>query len=134
MNVRRKKIKGHKVYRYSKANWKDLNYDLKNVDWTSIIGSNDPHQTWPLFRKILSMLCDKHIPKKSVKDQFLPPWYDSDCDKVLREKEKWRKKANSSGSEEHYQKYKKLRQDFKKIMEQQMRLNVIDKYDNSMVS
>ena len=35
-----------------------------------------------------------YIPKKNVKCEFQPPWYDSDCDRVLRDKEKWREKSN----------------------------------------
>ena len=100
-----------------------------------LIGSQDPHVSWPNFKLVLSKLCDKHIPKKSVKDQFLPPWYDSDCDKMLREKEKWRKKASSeNATEEDHQKFRKLRSDFKKIMDQKMRLTAEDESDSSLIS
>ena len=135
MDVKTKKTIKRKMYNYSKANWKDLNYDIKMVDWEMLIGSQDPHVSWPNFKLVLSKLCDKYIPKKSVKDQFLPPWYDSDCDKVLREKEKWRKKAGSeNATEEDHQKFRKLRSDFKKIMDQKMRFTVEDESDSSLIS
>lgn len=135
MDIKAKKTTKRRVYNFSKADWKNLNYDLKQVNWDLLVGSHDPHIYWPNFKLVLNKLCDKHIPKKSVKDQFLPPWYDSDCDRVLREKEKWRQKSNSdNATEEDHKKYRKLRSDFKNIMEQKMRLNVVDESDKSLIS
>ena len=135
LDVKLKKTTKRKIYNFSKADWKNLNFDLKKVDWELILGSHDPHLSWPKFKFILSKLCDKHIPLKSIKDQFLPPWYDSECDKVLREKEKWRRKANSeSGTEEDHEKFRKLRTDFKKIMDNKMRLSVDDDSDPALIS
>ena len=91
--VARKKGPKKKVYNYNKANWKDLNYDLKHIGWDSYVGANDPHISWPIFKHILLNLCDKNIPKRSVKNLFQPPWYDSECDKILKDKERWRKRA-----------------------------------------
>ena len=134
LNVKLKKAVKRKIYNFSKANWKDLNYDLKKVSWNSI-GSYDPHTSWELFKYVLYKLCDKHIPKKSVKDQFLPPWYDSECDKILCEKEKWRVKANSStGTEEDHEKFRQLRSEFKKTLDQKMRLHVEDDSDPALIS
>ena len=80
-------------------------------------------------------LCEKHIPKKSVRNQFQPPWFDSDCDKILREKEKWRAKAHSeNGNEEDHEKFKSLRSKFKKVMNEKMRLNVVDESDPTLIS
>ena len=135
MDVKTKKTIKRKIYNYSKAKWKDLNYDIKKVDWEKLIGSHDPHSAWSNFKLVLNKLCDKHIPKKSMKDQFLPPWYDSDCDKVLREKEKWRQKSKSdSATEEDHKKFRKLRSNYKKIMDKKMRLSVEDESDPSLIS
>ena len=134
LNVKLKKVAKRQIYNFSKANWKELNFDLKKVNW-HLIGSHDPHTSWNIFKFILNKLCDKHIPKISVKDQFLPPWYDSECDKILHEKEKWRSKANSpSGTEQDHEKFRKLRSDFKKIMDQKMRLHVEDDSDPALIS
>ena len=66
MNVKLKKLAKRQIYNFSKANWKDLNYDLKRVNWNSI-ASYDAHTSWKLFKFVLSKLCDKHIHKISVK-------------------------------------------------------------------
>ena len=90
------------MYNYSKANWWELNSALKRVKWDRLIGRS----AWHCFQKILSNLCEAYIPKRNVKNQFQPPWYDTECDKILREKEKWRKKARSSGSKSDLDKFR----------------------------
>ena len=91
LSIARKKIARKKVYNYSKVNWRELNSTLKRVKWDRLIGRLDPQSAWHCFQKILSNLCEACIPKRNVKNQFQPPWYDTECDKILREKEKWRK-------------------------------------------
>ena len=135
LDVPKSKTCKHQVYNYAKADWKSLNFDLKKVDWISIVDTHDPHESWPTFKSILANLCDKHIPKRTVKYQFQPPWFDSDCEKILLEKEKWRARAKSpTGTEEDYEKFRKLRKQFKKIMDEKMRLNVEDDTDPSLIS
>ena len=96
---------------------------------------HDLHESWPLFRTAMEKLCDKHIPKKTISNEFQALWFDADCEKILREKEKWRAKANSErGTEEDHQKFRKFRKDFKKIMNEKMWLNVEDESDTSLIS
>ena len=124
-----------KVYDYSKADWKNINFELKKVNWHNIIGMHDPHISWLLFKTIITNLCDKYIPKKSVHHQFQPPWFDTECNKILQEKEKWRTKANSdTGSEEDHENFRRFRSKFKKVMTEKMRLNVMDDSDPSLIS
>ena len=134
LDVNRKKFTKRKVYNYSKANWRGLNFDLRRINWHNLIGSQDPHIAWPLFKTILTKLSDKYIPKKNVKCQFQPPWYDSDCDRILKEKEKWRKKAKESDNESDLNMFRKLRKDFKNVMNEKMRLNVEDDSDPALIS
>ena len=117
----RKSVK-RSIYDYSRADWKSINFELKRVGWDSLLGMHDPHTSWPVFRAILSIICDKYIPKKIIKNQFQVPWFDSECDKILHEKEKWRAKAHSDhGTEEDHEKFRKFRKKFKKVMDENMR-------------
>ena len=116
LDVPMKKTVKRKVYNYSKADWRALNFDIRRIDWESHIGMHDPHQSWPLFRTAMERLCDKHIPEKAISDEFQAPWFDTDCEKILREKEKWRAKANSKrGTEEDHQKFRKLKKISRKL-------------------
>ena len=47
--IGRKKGPKKKVYNYKKADWKNLNFELKRVDWGSYIGAYDPHISWLKF-------------------------------------------------------------------------------------
>ena len=40
-------------------------------------------------------ITEQSIKKKKVKTQFQPPWFDKDCVKLYKKKEKWRQKARS---------------------------------------
>ena len=135
LDISIKKTVKRKVYDFSKADWKNLNFDLKRVNWDTYMSMQDPHISWPVFKEVLSKLCDVYIPKKSVRYQFQPPWFDSDCDKILSEKEKWRAKSQSdSGTEEDHEMYRSLRRKYKKIVNEKMRLNVVDESDTSLIS
>ena len=133
-SVRRKKRSIKKVYNYSKANWKELNYDLKRIDWNNLIGSINTHSAWPAFKNMLKFFCDKHIPKRNVKSEFQPPWYDSNCDRILRKKEKWRKKYKLSSNISDLNKFRQCRRDFKRVMNEKMRLSVEDSDDTALIS
>ena len=133
-SVRRKKQPKKKVYNYSKANWKELNYDLKRVDWDNLIGSFDTHSAWPVFKNILKSLSDKHIPKRNVRSEFQPPWYDSACEKILKKKEKFRKNYKLSNNISDLNKFRQCRRDFKHVMNEKMRLSVEDSDDTALIS
>ena len=47
---------------------------------------HDPHESWPLFRTAMERLCDKHIPKKTISNEFQAPWFDTDCEKFFVKK------------------------------------------------
>ena len=135
LDVSIKKTVKRQEYDYSKADWKGLNFDLKKINWNYFVEMQDPHISWQFFKAIITNLCDQHIPKKSVHYQFQPPWFDTDCDRMLREKEKWRAKAHSeSGTEEDHEKFRKFRKKFKTLMNEKMRLNVVDESDPFLIS
>ena len=69
------------------------------------------HSTW--FKLLFKSLCDRHIPKRNVKSQFQPPWYDTDCDKIRREKERWRKRFKETGSQSDLNKFRDCTKKFK---------------------
>ena len=79
-----KKKYNHTVYDFSKAKWIDLNFDIKHSAILDNIRSNDPYVAWDLF---ITYICDKHIPKKKLKTQFQPHWFDQDCVKLYKKKE-----------------------------------------------
>ena len=123
-----------RVFNYDKGNYSELNNDLSRVDWDCVFSCNDPYICWDRFRGILGDCCDRWIPKRTIKSQFQPPWYDSECDRIRRDKEKWRKRAKTSNDEQDLQKFRSLRKKFKKTMDEKMRLSVEDDADDALIS
>ena len=64
----------------------------------------------------------QYIPKKAISNQFQPPWFDDECEKLLRDTGKLRAKAHSeNGTEEDNEKFRNSRKKFKKLMDEKMR-------------
>lgn len=131
---RYRKLPKRKTYNYRKADWIEMNKALHRVNWDRALCSVDPFVAWPRFKSILKDICDSYIPKKTVKSHFQPPWYDSECDQMWKRKEKWRKRAKLSNSESDLLKFRSLRKQFKKLMNEKMRLNVEDDNDPALIS
>jgi len=123
-----------RVFNYRKGNYTELNNDLYRVDWDRVFSCSDPNICWDRFKGILGESCDRWIPKRTIKSRFQPPWYDSDCDRIRREKEKWRKRARASNDEQHLRKFRSLRKQFKQTMNEKMRLSVEDDADDALIS
>ncbi|MCP4459413.1 MAG: hypothetical protein GY816_15540, partial [Cytophagales bacterium] len=139
IDVKLKKLPKRKMYNYRRADWDGLNRALNEVNWGRFLESRDPHTSWPQFRKILTALCDTFIPKKTIKSEFQPPWYDTDCDRICKEKEKWRKRSKDpdrsvTDRESCHEKFRTCRKDFKNIMDEKLRLSVEDELDPSLIS
>ena len=125
-NIKKKKPVKRKIYNFKRANWEDLNQDLREINWNAHLSNASPEQAWSLFNERLTELCNKHIPVITVSSEFQPPWFDSDCYNLCREKERWRAKFKRSKNDEHYFKFSKCRRDFKKLVQAKMRDNLID--------
>ena len=138
LEVKLRKMPRRRTYNYRKANWAGLNFELRRVSWNLVIDNVDPHIAWPRFKNVLTGLCDRYIPKKTIKSQFQPPWYDSDVDKIRKNKEKWRKRARDTSDpsqrEIYLEKFRSCRKQFKQTMNEKMRLNVEDDSDPGLIS
>ena len=74
------------------------------------------------------------MPKRSIKNLFQPPWYASECDKILRDKERWRKRTRETCDISDLNKFRQSGREFKLTMNNKMRLNVNDSSDTSIIS
>ena len=129
-----KPIPKRKIFNYNKADYQSLNNDIRSVNWDHVFSCNDPCIAWDRFKKILADFCNKRIPKRTIRSQFQPPWYDTECDQIRRKKEKLRLKAKGSGLEKDYERFREIRKKLKNTMNAKMRLNFIDDSDSSLIS
>ena len=138
IEVKYKSCPKRKVFNYDKGDYRGLNEDLNRINWDRAFMSNDPCLAWDIFKKTLGELCDHRIPKKTMRSQFQPPWYDSECDRIRRKKEKWRIKAKESTNESdrltYTEKFRSMRKLFKKTMNDKMKSNFVDDSDPALIS
>ena len=133
-NVKRKKSNKRKIPNFKKANWDDLNHELSEINWTSLLSSHDIEICWDSFKSKLTEVSNKHIPSITVKSDFQPPWFDSEVFVKCREKEKWRTKFKKSKSVNHELKFKTARREFCRLVRQKMRANFSDEFNENILT
>ena len=89
-----KRLKGikRKVFNFKRANWENLNAELSTIDWRSYIIYPEPDIAWARFKSVFLSICEKHIPKCTIKSEFQPPWFDGELDKLCKKKDRLNKK------------------------------------------
>ena len=63
----------------------------------------------------------RHIPTITLKSESQPIWYDSECHRKCKEKERYHKKYKRTGSLHDGLKFTTARKEFKKLVSQKMR-------------
>ena len=97
--VKRTKVAKRKIYNFKKANWPQLNNEISRVDWHHLIGNNEVETGWKIFKNKFLSLCDKHIPKITIKESFQPPWFDSEVFRLNKKKELFRKQFKQTNDQ-----------------------------------
>ena len=55
-NIKNKKFTKRKIYNFKKANWDQLNRELRGVSWNAIIDCTEPEIAWSKFKEIFLTL------------------------------------------------------------------------------
>ena len=122
--VKRKQHVKRLCYNYKKANWKLLNEELKMINWENLLDYHEPEIAWQNFKKIVFSKVNNHIPKFLVKDEHKPPWFDSECFKKCKEKDKLHKLFKLKNTLQAELKFKASRCEFKTLIRSKMRANL----------
>ena len=122
------------IYNYKKANWNALNNDLSRIDWEFLLRNTEVHIAWQIFKNKLTYLCVKHIPKIKIKDNYQPPWYDSDVFRLNKKKEYFWKLYKQSKCQNHYDKYSSLRKSLKALIKSKVRSNFDDDLSSNTIT
>ena len=130
-NVRRKKAPKREIFNYKRANWNELNNELRFTNWNNLLSGNDVETAWRTFKTHLNASCTKHIPKIKIKSGFQPPWFDSETYDLCRRKERFRAKYKQNKSTESYVKFSNCRREFKHLCERKMRDNLFGDGEDS---
>ena len=127
------KVEKRKIYNYKKANWQNLNHDLRSVRWDQHL-NYDPEISWVRFKNILNHYMNKHIPTITLRNKSQPPWFDCDTHHLCLKKERLRAKFKVTGRAEDYKKFSECRKQFKNLVKEKMAANFDDHDDPALIS
>ena len=113
--IRKPRVK-RVCYNYKKANWNNLNEDLELINWTNLLDRHDPEMSWLNFKNTLFSKIGNHIPKFTVKNEYHPPWFDSECLVKCKEKDKLHKLFKQNKTMKCELKFKTFRCEYKTLI------------------
>ena len=82
-------------------------------------------------------MCDRHIPKVTVKSSFQPPWFDSELDAICKRKNKlltkYRKAVDPENKTKINDEIKQIRKKFRKVSNKKKMDNIINDDDPALI-
>lgn len=106
----------HKKLNFRKANYTQINEDLKLIDW-SFLHSLPLDIAVTQFYNTINPIIEKNVPKRGKKGKY-PFWYSSELKSILKSKEVARRKYIKSGKDSHYANYSSIRAQSKLIIDE----------------
>ena len=128
----RRNLPKRKMYNFNRADWPSIKSELDSVNWASVMDSIEPDISWMNFKIILNNIINKFVPLVNIKTEFKSPWFDSECYRKCKEKEKLHKKFKNSKSLNNEIKFKVCRKEFKNLVKVKMRANRCDSNRNTL--
>ena len=107
--------KKHEVWNFAKANFEEMNREMANFDWGHTL-TNEIEVDWDTFKNMFLQLCEKHIPKKTIKEMKRPVWMKHETLKLVRQKRAAWRKYKERGDNDSFLKFKSLEKKVKKVV------------------
>ena len=79
---------------------------------------------WGNFKSTVLDKINTHIPKFTIKSEYQPPWFDSECYAKCREKDNLHKIYKTKNTVSSELKFKTFRREFKTLIRSKMRTNL----------
>ena len=80
---------------------------------------------WSNFKNAVLDKVNAHIPKFTIKFEYQPPWFDSECYAKCRDKDKLHKIYKTKKTLTSEIKFKNARKEFKTLIKSKMRANLV---------
>ena len=95
---------------YSKYEPEEMKEDFRNINWEQVYNTNDVNEALTCFNRTVKANFDRHAPQIVKKVKVKPcPWMNSDIRKMMTSRDQMLRKARRTKKEEHWNLYKKLR-------------------------
>ena len=115
-----------------KADFRSINLELLKIPWDNLLNVNesDIDDVLKTFESMFFAVCDKYIPKVTVKSSFQPPWFDSELDSICKKKNKlltkYRKAQDEPSKTKINEEIKSIRNKYRKLSTRKKRDNVLN--------
>ena len=87
-----------------------LKEDFLNAPWQCVLNCHDVDEAWCMWHSVFMRIINFHAPIKTKRIRGTPlPWLDGDILQLMRQRDHAHKTAKRSGSQIHWDVYKKLR-------------------------
>lgn len=84
--------------------------DIRNIDWSQVLQEVDPDLALEVFMNLFMPIVDKHAPlRRMTVRNIASPWLDAELKEYMRERDKLKSEAISSGDNALWERYKQLR-------------------------
>ena len=101
------------VYQFLQADYVELDSFFIEVDWSVLLAEKDINNMIQAFYDKLFEGIDLFVPRKIVRDDKFPKWFDKPLRQLIGQKNKLYHKFKRSGIEEDYQAYSNIRREVK---------------------
>ena len=122
------------IYNFKRANWDDLNSNFSNINWHGLLACNNIEDALVKFESTFFSICNKHIPKIKVSNEFKPPWYDSEVYELDRKKNRLHGKSKKSGSELHHVQFAACKKELNELIKKKMDSNFEDENNRNLIT
>ena len=113
LNIEVKVKTVRRIEKSTRANWTKANISglrkfLKETNWRQRLASNSVDKLWDIFKNILDLAMEKYVPRSTVRAPDAPRWLTRDIVRLVRRKKRAWKLTQTHGTQENFNKYKKL--------------------------
>ncbi|XP_055604065.1 uncharacterized protein LOC129752302 [Uranotaenia lowii] len=99
---------------YKNANFEDISRILATIDWASELDLSDPNSAAETFSHILNYVIDRHVPKRTIRENLRTPWVTTELRRLETEKRCALRNYNEQKSPYTKYIYRKLNSAYKK--------------------
>ena len=132
--IKHKKPTKRRCYNFKRADWEALNGDFCDINWDALLSSTEPDIAWSRFKTTIFHYVDKHIPTITVKNEYKPPWFDSELHDACKAKERAHEKFKRTKSMLDEINFKNARRGFNSLASKKMRENMYNTDDPALIT
>lgn len=104
---------GKPTYNFTRADFLNLYLDYANCNWACLLEAQDLNVAVQLFYDKVYSILNMHVPPRNAVCHKHPPWFSHDLKRLLKKKDKLRKRWKKHQMPHLHEQFKRLRSEIK---------------------